>query len=247
MFSLLKDTQRDHVSDLLDIKDDQNILVVHTLNNFPIILKYVAKKTKLKHVIKCLKNKVKYQLFEGRQPIDYSNLGIKFNSNLLENTDMTLEEHGLNKFVNEVRMQRLLNLSNKNYIPKPCEELKKILKKKMQGGGKKITCFVKTLTGKTITLNLVDNVTVEELKYAFMLKEGVPIDQQRIVYSGLQLNDGRLISSYVDTDKYTEVTLHCVLRLRGGMYNEVSGRNGEYKPLKDIENEIFEVDIDTDE
>jgi len=247
MFNLLKDTQRDHISDVLDIKHDQNILVVHTLNNFPLILKYVAKKTKLKHVIKCLKNKVKYQVFEGRNPVDYKNLGLKFNSNLLENKDLTLEQCGLKNFVNEVNLHRYLNTPKTNYTRLSCEEIAKSLDNKILTNNKKITCFVKTLTGKTITLNVVDNVTIEELKLAFMLKDGVPPDQQRLVYSGIQMEDARYLSDYVDFEKYQEVTIHCVLRLRGGMYNEVSGRDGAYKPLKDIQNDIFEIDIDEDE
>ena len=80
-----------------------------------------------------------------------------------------------------------------------------------------------------------------------MLKEGVPIDQQRIVYSGIQLAEEKLITDYIDTNKFTEVTLHCILRLRGGMYNEVSGRDGAYKPIKNLENEIFEIDIDEED
>lgn len=91
-----------------------------------------------------------------------------------------------------------------------------------------IQIFIKHLNGKITTLKVDNEMNVRELKKIIAEKEGIPPDQQRIIFAGECLEDKETLKEVGIKNCYT---LHLVLRLRGGMYEETSGKSGNYQDL----------------
>ena len=83
----------------------------------------------------------------------------------------------------------------------------------MLKGGKMLQIHVKTLQGKTMTLDISEDDTIDAIKQKITDKEGIPVDQQRLIFNGKQLEQGMTANDYGLEDGSN---IHLVLRLRGG-------------------------------
>jgi Ubiquitin family len=119
------------------------------------------------------------------------------------------------------------------------DEMKK-LAEKMQKEKKEnqISFFCRTLTGKNIAIMANKNETVEQLKMHIQNREGIPCDQIRFVYTGKQLEDGYTLDSYNIRD---DVVIHIVMRLKGGMFLEITSGNIDYENISNVH---INIDLD---
>jgi hypothetical protein len=85
--------------------------------------------------------------------------------------------------------------------------------------------FVRTLTGKTIRIHAnLESDTVEHVQFQIQDCEGIPPDQQRLIFAGRQMFPEEPLSAFSGLANHS--TMHLILRLRGGMHHESSGREG---------------------
>jgi ubiquitin C len=255
--TVLVNTPRDAIQEIMGLHENEKLIILKSLEGLPMIMKYVAGKTKAKNILNCLKHKIKYSYFDGskiHEDLDFKmSFSLIHNNKAIKKTDLNkdLSKIGIEKDVEVLNLRKDTlysssgNSNKKQDLRDPLTILKMIERRKRRVGGSQI--FIKSLTGKTITLGVPQDVTIEEIKYMFNCEESVPLDQQRLIYGGLQLENGKKFSDYLESELISEKTIHIVLRLRGGMYNEVSGRDGTYMSLKNVLDQVWFIDSDFEE
>lgn len=236
------------------INNNQNLLLIKTVNHKNLLLRYDKNKIRIKHILKTLFDKVKYRLRKGSSNLDKSDdFILKYEDTYLTDENKKIEEYGIDPEKRMNTISLILKSDKSNYNYGSIEEIVEKLNKRRTENNYN-TYYVKTLTWKTITVKMPYDAKMYELGALIEFYEDTPVDQQRIIYSGYQcpsldmtIIDFLSQAGKKESDKdYNEATLHLVLRLMGGMYHEFSGRNGSYENLNDIENQIYDVDYDED-
>lgn len=200
-----------------------SLMTLNTINNTKLYILYEMGKQSLYTIMNYIFNDFKYQCNDFK---DINDFKFSINNTPIEITKDPQETIKLLSVSKEVKMN-LANNSGSWICPNIKYDPSKFIEQPDTFG-----MFVKQLSGRSIHLHFnPSKVTTYELMMRIQEMEGVPPDQQRLIYNGRQLELERLLSDY---NVQAEQSFMLVLRLRGGMYNEVSGRNGAYQPLKSV-------------
>ena len=241
MDQLLLNTSRNIFSNILEVTDEEKLLIVKTVSGKPILMKYIANKTPIKHIYDCLENKIKYSLNTGSNILnmDHFRLVYKNNPVIDEYYHQDISTIGLS---GDCELVNLVLKTNHELVlgSDTALTIEKCNHRKQTVGNSLL--FIKTNTGRTIELNVPNDVYIFEIKLLILEKVNIKPDQQRLIYGGRQLEDSRYFKEYCLEEIINNKVLHLVLRLYGGMYNCVSGRDGEYKPLDSILNQIWKIE-----
>ena len=211
------------IDNFLKTKNDR-LLVIHTPGKNKILSRYDCLQHTLGDLLTTIRDKLKYK---SNSSLNY--LGIKYRGDKIQDEKRLLKDYN----ISEKEKIDLVELYQYD-IPYTLEA---------QQLETDTTIHMKLLSGSTITINLAKENTIEYLKYLVSKKEGIPIQQQRIIYDGKQLEDNVNLGSYISSK---EETFHLVLRLCGGMFHEYSGRDGDYKPLSSVLDSILDIEKDSD-
>lgn len=185
-----------------NLKEDHNFLLIEVLHSKFIVFLYKKNSTSLEKVYDIIYQKIKY-------PIKFIKRNFKEQESdrIIDDYSNSIESYNLDNSVKAVIDYSSFDISK-------YEDTFQI--------------FIKTLTGKTLTINVSPEITTYELMLLIQDKHGTPPDQITII------KNHESFELYEKIKKYNvkkEDTLHLILNLRGGMLDECSGRNGNFNHM----------------
>lgn len=215
------------------------IIMIETLGGDNIIGLFDKKqKITVGDIVKSLKNNVQYH--NNYHKDFYYKVGFEFEDDILFDRDIIVSDlikNPITKMKMTINKDKDINIDIEE--PEDDYDYEGVLKRLNPGHD----VSVKTLTGKTFNMEVTSDMPVRVAKYLIKCKEGIPIDQQRLIFNGIQMEDDRTLGDY---NIQVKSVLHLVLKLRGGMMQECSGRDGKYNPLEGLMFHIDNFDEDSD-
>ena len=223
----------------ITIKENQRIVTVKTINGNSIHFRYIVGTKTFDDVLTALYDKLKFNPGFQLEKADLVCDKIQYSEirHLLDTRDRT----GVLDNCKDVKIVNKNDWNRKNAPePRSCNRSCCTNYKGRQCSENNHFILIKTLTGKILYLPKCghDNL-VEDIKEHIAYTEHIPVKEQRLVYGGKLLEDEKPLIDY-NIEKGSWIQL--VLRLRGGMFYETSGKNGAYLPLE--ENTFYDLNMD---
>lgn len=242
---------------MIEIKENHGIIKINTICGKYMFFQYEKKKTTMNDIYNVIFNKVKYSYTNMKSPENFGLLigkkywPYEFDITDEENEIDFLDKLDMYKFIADTeksnnKLPFNIFIVEKEKIPPNCfdNNIKNSTKTMLVKDHRydfsedfvdfegflsdEIFITIHTLTGKNIRLRPRIRDNIYDIKSMIQDKEGIPPAQQRLVYSGRQLEDKFSLSDY---DICDDAHIHLILRMRGGMYTELSGKDGNYLPI----------------
>lgn len=215
---------------LISLNDDHGLAKFITLNDCNIYAIYNKNKTTYKNIINTFfenysckeveRNKIELYLLDTKKLIDENLYSETLSTIVTPNKIITFKL----RVKHNNHHKKIDNIDTDN-----------------QNKGNEISIYVKALDERVYHININENNTIFQLKEKISKLTRIPSDQMRLIFSCNRLSDNEIIKNYNITNGNT---VNMVLRLRGGMYHETSGKNGNYEQLKEL---LFLVDVNPSE
>lgn len=204
---------------------------------------YNMKKTTIKSLIDNICENYLYEIKNTDINLKYNNEHVKSSDSIIN--DYFAKDSIIFVALNEnIKSENIYKKSN-SYVSKykKDEKINNLIHDKIDNkihkeiNGQGYPIYVKALNGYTITLNINSDFTIHDIKLLIQNKLETRVDQIRLIFAGMILEDDQNVTKY---NIQKDSTIHQVLRLRGGMFHEISSKNG-YHIIKE---KILFVDCD---